>query len=567
MWQQTMLLLLSVIFGLWRDTHAVSPVPSVPDRVPALAGSCVVIPCSFTPPASSPFWSRQNEIVDVRLRYRKGHIFSLWTTAFSTADRSASLLDNTASGDCSVVIDRVTLADSMEYELSLKGNGERDWGKGRRINLVVSDSTELPVISGMGRVTEGQVVSLNCSLNYSCPFHPPALLWHWERGPQENCTEHQGPQELKPQGRLWASITFTAVHHIKSRVRCEAVYPGGRRIYTIKELHVTFPPKDVMVSVHTVNVQEGRNALLDCSCKADPPVSDYRWSYTQQGTTVKLPQRSNRVRVYNVTRDMTVRCTAQNLVGWGESKPTSLNIQYKPVILHVSSCIIEDLKVVCRCSVDSNPRPNITWSVNDSIPPLDYNISVRSENGTQTAELTGHMETPLRVVCYAINALGNDSQTLLHTEDGYLQWKVVPAACIALVAFILSVLLLACCRRRTGKHALKCRPSVYPVDMVIYQDRMPLYINCTEVTHIYTNGSYQLVYQNCTPCFVKTKQARPIGRRGGERRGGERRCERRGEERLIGERRGVMVDRATRDRPSPASNDTSSETAIYLEII
>lgn len=35
---------------------------------------------------------------------------------------------------------------------------------------------------------------------------------------------------------------------------------------------------------------------------------------------------------------------------------------------------------------------------------------------------------------------------------------------------------------------------------------MPLYINCTEVTHIYTNGSYQLVYQNCTPVFVRTKQ-------------------------------------------------------------
>lgn len=42
--------------------------------------------------------------------------------------------------------------------------------------------------------------------------------------------------------------------------------------------------------------------------------------------------------------------------------------------------------------------------------------------------------------------------------------------------------------------------------MGIYQDQMPLYINCTEVTHIYTNGSYQLVYQNCTPHFVHNKQ-------------------------------------------------------------
>lgn len=47
---------------------------------------------------------------------------------------------------------------------------------------------------------------------------------------------------------------------------------------------------------------------------------------------------------------------------------------------------------------------------------------------------------------------------------------------------------------------------MYPGGLEIYQDRMPLYINCTEVTHVYTNGSYQLVYQNCTPLFVHTKQ-------------------------------------------------------------
>lgn len=47
---------------------------------------------------------------------------------------------------------------------------------------------------------------------------------------------------------------------------------------------------------------------------------------------------------------------------------------------------------------------------------------------------------------------------------------------------------------------------MYPEGTEISQDQMPLYINCTEVTHIYTNGSYQLVYQNSTPLFVHTKQ-------------------------------------------------------------
>lgn len=57
-----------------------------------------------------------------------------------------------------------------------------------------------------------------------------------------------------------------------------------------------------------------------------------------------------------------------------------------------------------------------------------------------------------------------------------------------------------------SRQVLSQRPAMYPGEMGIYQDQMPLYINCTEVTHIYTNGSYQLVYQNCTPVFVNTKQ-------------------------------------------------------------
>lgn len=127
---------------------------------------------------------------------------------------------------------------------------------------------------------------------------------------------------------------------------------------------------------------------------------------------------------------------------------------------------------------------------------------------------------------------------------------------------------------------------MYPGQMGIYQDQMPLYINCTEVTHIYTNGSYQLVYQNCTPVFVNTKQVlnyldllvqvalyaplslrferwhlscffqtRPIGRRRGERRregGGV-------------ERHGMSRVRDTGEAETAAAGD--ADTGIYLEIL
>lgn len=80
--------------------------------------------------------------------------------------------------------------------------------------------------------------------------------------------------------------------------------------------------------------------------------------------------------------------------------------------------MLEDLEVLCRCSVDSNPEPAVTWSVNGTVPPLGYNVSVTSEPNALTATLRGRMDRPQAVVCFALNALGNDSLVLLRGGGG-----------------------------------------------------------------------------------------------------------------------------------------------------
>ncbi|XP_068997475.1 sialic acid-binding Ig-like lectin 14 [Embiotoca jacksoni] len=559
-----------IFAALWTGVQAVSPVPSVPDRVQALVGSCVVVPCSFPPLAPHPLRKKR---VDVRLRFRGGgHFFPLRSTAFNSEDRDqvsrdfqgrTSLFGRIAEGDCSVKIERVRRDDPKSFEIALKTSDDLLWGKPRSFGLDTIDSPEAPVISGMLSATEGQLVTLNCSVSYHCPSRPPSLQWTWERGAaQLNSTEPGEIQTLHPDPHRWtllASLSFTVSHQVKPKLKCEVTYPGAKTLATLKDLHVTFPPKDVKVQVQSLTVQEGGNALLMCSCKADPPASEYRWSYSQHGRTVHLHQRTHTVRVYNVTRDMRVRCSAQNLIGRGDSRPTPLNTQYKPVILRLSStCSVEELELLCRCSVDSSPKAAVTWSVNGTVPPHDYNVSVTSEPNALTATLRGHVDKPQRVICFAVNALGNDSLTLLQggDETAPLLWLVLPAAAICLLVSLLS-LLVCCCRKRAGKCVPSRCPAVYPAGSGIYKDRMPLYINCTEVTHIYTNGSYQLVYQNCTPHFVHTKQVRPMGRRGGERRRGG---EGGGMERPAG-----LGVRGTREVQGAAAGD--AETAIYLEIL
>ncbi|RVE63004.1 hypothetical protein OJAV_G00162910 [Oryzias javanicus] len=531
---QTHAAFFTLIFAaMCRGLRSASPVPSVPDRVQALVGSCVVIPCSFPAAAAPTRGEAEGGCAAEVPRWR-----SLFSSAEHCVQQPGQRPGQQRFPGASLALwengrrrllgeDRQDQAGRPQMiEVSLKRRDDLLWGRPKSVQMDIIDEPEPPAISGRLSATEGQLVTLNCSLRYHCPSRPPTLQWKWERGPPLNSSELWDARTTHPDvdgPTLLASLSFTASHQVKPRLKCEASYPGAKTVSTTTDLHVTFPPKEVRIQVQTLVVHEGGTALLMCSCKADPPVSEYRWSYSQHGRTVRLHHRTHTVRLFNVTRDLRVTCSAHNSIGRGESQPTPLNIQYKPVIHRLSSnCSVEDSELVCRCLVDSNPKPAVTWSVNGSDPPHGFNVSASSESNMLTASLTGRMERPLQVVCFALNALGNDSLVLLKGEEeaAPLLWLVLPAAVVCLLVSLLSLLIY--CHRKKAQKKILNRPRVFhPEDLGIYQERTPLYINCTEVTHVYTNGSYQLVYQNCTPVFVRNNQIRPMARRGGERRRGE----------------------------------------------
>ncbi|XP_018582403.1 myelin-associated glycoprotein isoform X2 [Scleropages formosus] len=546
-------LFVTVVFGLMKEVLLSSITISIPEQVSALSGSCVVIPCSFT--VQPPRIARGKPVkYHIRLRYPYG-LFSRWRTAFSNEDTTeversfrgrTSLTGDPSKGDCSVRIDRVRKEDANQYEVALKERGASEWKTTISVSVSVSDTPVRPVISDPGTITEGQLVTLNCTVIYSCPGQPPQLRWRWEKGGQENSSQYQEqvpPQPHQQKLVLHTSVSFHASHLAPPRIKCLAGYGDKWTASATKELHIRFPPKDIAVNVLTVTVQEGASALLYCACKADPPVTEYQWSYTRQDHTIILASRVQNVRVHNVTRDMIFYCRAQNEIGGAESGPAVVNVQYKPLISETSSCQWDGWTILCQCVVDSNPRPAVTWSVNGSNPPDSYNTSVSATGGTVAARLNGGTGQQPNVVCYAHNALGNDSATLLAGSKDSLLWKVVPASAILVSLFLFaSILFLLHCRRKTGKHMLKYRhPSVYPGNLGVYHYHSPIYINCSEVTHIYTNGSYQLVYQNCTPIFVQNKQWRHQR-----------------------ERRVVWSDGPPREIQTPGNDP---ENAIYLEVI
>ncbi|KAF4102692.1 myelin-associated glycoprotein [Onychostoma macrolepis] len=504
---------------------------SVPDRVLALEGSCLVIPCSFRPDPGAP-------AIELRLVRSSSPFFMMLRRPIFSSERGDAihpdfrertvLAGNISAGDCSISISSVRRDDQNTYELQVRERGQRSWPAGRKVNISVTGSPEPPELSDPGPVTEGQRLVLNCSARVSCPSDRPRLRWSWERIDPDADTELQpdAGQSLE----LRSSLSFTVRPNAKPRVRCELEYPDRRRSSATRQILVRFPPRDVWVQVLSASVRLGGNALLLCSCKADPPVSEYQWWSVESGNTQILAKRSSTVRIYNISRDTRVQCSAANRLGRASSLATRLSVLYAPVIVSRSSCVWDGTLLSCCCIVDSNPRPAVTWSVNGTQPPDGFNASFSYVNETLTATLRGISDAPQPVECHAVSGLGNHSLLLFEPRHDDLLWTVIPTAGAVLLLLFLLLFFCCCCRTKRRRRVMTYRPPD------VYQERMPLYINCSEVTNVYSNGSYQLIYQNCTPLFVRSKQTYKRQRRG-----------------------------ARRQRVIPVTAD--SDTAIYVEVI
>lgn len=137
---------------LWGGVETLSPVPSVPDRIQAVVGSCVIIPCSFKLSAPQVQREAKKEMFSIRLSFRDFHrLFPLRITAFNSEDQHHTSIDfqgrttlfgRIPEGDCSLKIERIRMDDARVFEIALKRPDDIFWGKPRRFSLDVTGEWE-----------------------------------------------------------------------------------------------------------------------------------------------------------------------------------------------------------------------------------------------------------------------------------------------------------------------------------------------------------------------------------------------------------------------------------------
>ncbi|KAK7150028.1 hypothetical protein R3I94_009368 [Phoxinus phoxinus] len=404
---------------------------SLPERVEALRGSCVFIPCTF-------------DINDEYVKALTEDAKRIWfkdtspTAVFNSSSPDTGLLKGEIFGsptekNCTTRFDEVNQSHNGSYyfrieaknkdkelKFSYKKNNEY---RCSQVEIGVIDSPPKPTVSlfkdqqevkkvketevkkvketevmeetEVKKVTEvkevkketevkkgkevkeGSSVNLRCSTKIFCSSRPASLTW--SSSPEHLLNESVTQQQRQEQTELISDLIFTVTHrHHLANFTCTVTH-HLQELQTTKHksrtLRVQYAPKNTSAHVNASGVVlEGRSVTLSCSSDANPPVLNYTWYRDTEEPLKPVPSGPN-LTISNTDPTHSGRyvCTAQNEHG-AQNASVMLDVQYAPkntsAHVNASGVVLEGRSVTLSCSSDANPPVlNYTW-YRDTEEPL-----------------------------------------------------------------------------------------------------------------------------------------------------------------------------------------------------
>ncbi|XP_034561981.1 sialic acid-binding Ig-like lectin 12 isoform X2 [Notolabrus celidotus] len=253
---------------------------STPQRMEALSGSCLLIPCNFR--------AKDKEGIEYQFDSTR-ETYGLWAkdnTNNVVYNSSGTVLKNSISitGDlkeknCTTLFSNINATFKGIYYFRIMNWPFRATGVCDPLNITVRDSPPSPRIEISGDLKEEESVTITCSALTPCPHSPPKLTWSLQRDSLNNMEENTDGTFTT---QIQESITLSE-HHDGYNITCSATYPvnEGRDVRTAEEtktLSVSYAPKHTSVSISLSGlVSAGTLVKLTCSSRAKPPVSRFTW--------------------------------------------------------------------------------------------------------------------------------------------------------------------------------------------------------------------------------------------------------------------------------------------------
>ncbi|XP_056093361.1 sialic acid-binding Ig-like lectin 7 [Rhinichthys klamathensis goyatoka] len=220
---------------------------SLPEKIEALSGSCVIIKCTFK--IEDKFDKNLTETDAIGQWFKDGHDVNKHQVFTSRVPNSnhfkGAITGKLHEKNCTTIFYNVSSNHNGKYYFRIE-SGDLKYTYAKSASTVtVIESPPKPTVKlykdqDQEEVLEGSSVSLRCSAETLCSSPPPTLTWSFT--PRIPLSESGGQQEL-----LVSDLNFTATHrHHRVTFTCTITYQLQDKNKTAQDnitLHVQYAPK------------------------------------------------------------------------------------------------------------------------------------------------------------------------------------------------------------------------------------------------------------------------------------------------------------------------------------
>uniref|UniRef100_UPI003AAF8E8D myelin-associated glycoprotein n=1 Tax=Centroberyx gerrardi TaxID=166262 RepID=UPI003AAF8E8D len=310
---------------------------SLPRRIGAISGSCLLVPCRFQLPVAY-----EADLLNCSHSgvWRKGS--TTGQTVFSSGQsQGQNAIQGEITGDlrranCTTVFSSFPERYNDSYFFRLECPNRLKYTFDTGVYISSQSEPPPPQLTGGVGVSEGERVRLRCSAPVSCPALPPSLTWLHPPGRTEETVE-----TLESRGgsiSTTSMLTFIAsASHHNQTVTCFISYPltaGGSTepAAATHTLSVQYAPRSTAAALSPSGpVPEGRGVTLTCSSDANPPAQRYIWYRDQSGQLSRRAEGGELLLLASRQDSGVYLCEAQNQRGSQRSRPVVLEVDFTAV--------------------------------------------------------------------------------------------------------------------------------------------------------------------------------------------------------------------------------------------
>ncbi|XP_026218097.1 myelin-associated glycoprotein-like [Anabas testudineus] len=287
---------------------------TAPQKMEALSGSCLMIPCKFR--TKEEFISTRTTF-GVWMKHESDfyqHPNQVIFNSSGTVNKyPMKITGNLSQKNCTTLFSNLITTYTDTYYFRIENRPVMATAVIDPLQITVKDFPPSPKIKVSGDLKEKESVTISCSAFTPCPHSPPKLTWSLQQDPHNNREENTDGTFTT---QIQETITLSDKHD-GYNISCSATYPvnEGRDVRTAETqvtLSVSYSPRDTSLISPTDPVSVGSVVNLSCSCRANPV--KFVWFLISDG---KLEQINADKQVYsfkvtNSDRDRLFYCGCRN---------------------------------------------------------------------------------------------------------------------------------------------------------------------------------------------------------------------------------------------------------------